>query len=94
MARVIDRGTHSHSTDALAEAFDGRGVSLTVGVTRHLMTFSCTCLAEDVEDVLALVAGVVTEPNFPQAQVDLRRSSVVTSIRQDEDDPVSWRRKP
>ena len=51
------------------------------------MTFSCTCLADDIEDVLALVAGVVTTPAFPQDQVDLRRSSVITSIRQDEDDP-------
>ena len=58
VARAIDRGTHSHSTDALAEAFDGRGVSLTVGVARHLMTFSCTCLADDVEEVLGLVASV------------------------------------
>ena len=87
VAKVIDRGTQSLSADALAEAFDGRGVSLTVGVSRHLMTFSCTCLADDIEDVLALVAGVVITPAFPQDQVDLRRSSVITSIRQDEDDP-------
>jgi zinc protease len=87
VAKVIDRGTASHSADALAEALDGRGVSLTVGVSRHRMTFSCTCLAEDVEEVLGLVAGVITTPTFPQDQVDLRRSAVVTAIRQDEDDP-------
>ena len=28
VAKVIDRGTVTHSTDALAEAFYGRGVSL------------------------------------------------------------------
>lgn len=88
VAKVIDRGTESHSADALGEALDGRGVSLSVGVSRHLMTFTCTCLAEDVEEVLDLVAGVITQPTFPSAQVELRRSSVITSIRQDEDNPA------
>ncbi len=88
VAKVIDRGTVSHPTDALAEAFDGHGVSLSVGVSRHLMTFTCTCLADDVEAVLALMAGVIMHPTFPPDQVELRRSSVVTSIRQDEDNPA------
>ena len=88
VAKVIDRGTESHSTDALAEAFDGRGVSLSVSVSRHLMTFTCTCLAEDVEAVLELVAGVITTPTFPPGQVELRRLSVITSLRQDEDSPA------
>jgi len=88
VAKVIDRGTASHSTDALAEAFDGRGVSLSVSVSRHLMTFTCTCLAEDVEEVLGLVAGVVTTPTFPLNQVELRRTSILTSLRQDADNPA------
>ena len=88
VAEAIDRGTESHSADALAEAFDARGVSLSVGVSRHLMTFSCTCLAEDVEEVLGLVAGVITHPTFPPDQVERRRSAVITSIRQDEDNPA------
>lgn len=88
VAKVIDRGTATHSADALAEAFDGRGVSLSVSVSRHLMTFSCTCLAEDVEEVLGLVAGVIMTPTFPPDQVELRRSSIITSLRQDEDNPA------
>jgi zinc protease len=88
VAEAIDRGTESHSAEALAEAFDGRGVSLSVGVSRHLMAFTCTCLAEDVEEVLGLVAGVITRPTFPPDQVERRRSAVITSIRQDEDNPA------
>ena len=47
--------------------------SLSVSVSRHLMTFTCTCLAEDVEEILGLVAGVVRHPTFPPDQVELRR---------------------
>jgi zinc protease len=87
-SKVIDRGTESKSADELAEAFDARGVSLTVGVSRHLMTFTCTCLAEDIEPVLALLADVIRHPTFPSEQVERRRSEVITSIRQDEDNPA------
>jgi zinc protease len=87
-SKVIDHGTASRSADQLAEAFDGRGVSLSVGVSRHLMTFTCTCLADDVEAVLGLLADVITRPTFPADQVDRRRSVVITSIRQDADNPA------
>jgi zinc protease len=88
VARVIDRGTISRSADELAEAFDDRGVSLSVAVARHLMTFTCACLAEDVGDVLTLVADVIRQPSFPTSQVEKRRSAIVTSLKQDEDNPA------
>jgi zinc protease len=88
VARVIDRGTRSRSAEQLAEAFDDRGVSLSVGVSRHLMSFACTCLADDVGDVLELVADVIREPAFAADQVEKRRSAILTSLRQDEDNPA------
>ena len=59
LARVIDRGTATRSAGAIAEELDGRGVTLNVGVTRHLVSFTCTCLAADFEAVLALLADVI-----------------------------------
>jgi zinc protease len=86
-ARAIDRGTETRTPDALAEAFDARGVSLSTSASRHLLTLSCTCLTEDIEEVLALVADVLRRPIFPPDQVERRRTAIVTSIRQDEDNP-------
>ena len=39
-ARAIDRGTETRTPDALAEAFDARGVSLSTSASRHLLTLS------------------------------------------------------
>ena len=89
VGRTIDRGTNRRSADALAEAFDDRGVSLSVSVTRHLMTFSCTCLADDIAPVLDLLAEVITEPAFPADQVEKRRTAIVTAIGQDADNPAA-----
>jgi zinc protease len=87
VARVIDRGTVSRETGAIAATLDDRGVSLSTGVTRHLLSLSCTCLAEDLDAIIELLADVIRQPSFPADQVERRRGSIVTGLRQDEDNP-------
>jgi zinc protease len=87
VARVIDRGTVSRDTRVIAATLDDRGVSLSTGVTRHLLSLSCTCLAEDLDAIIELLADVIREPSFPADQVERRRGTIVTGLRQDEDNP-------
>jgi zinc protease len=89
VSRAIDRGTDRHSADELAEQLDNRGVTLSTSVNRHLLSLSCTCLIEDMDDILRLVAEIVMRPMFPAAEVDRRRGEIVTLIRQDEDNPAA-----
>ena len=89
VSRTIDRGTVSHTADQIAEELDSRGVSLSVSVNRHASSLVCTCLAEDFEPVLHLLAEIVTSPTFPPHEVETRRGEIVTLIRQDEDNPAS-----
>jgi zinc protease len=86
---VIDRGTERRSASLLAEALDDRGVSLKVATSRPSLTLSCTCLSEDFEDVLALLADVVRRPVFPEEEIVKRRAEAVTALRQREDNPAS-----
>ncbi|HEY7790293.1 MAG TPA: pitrilysin family protein [Vicinamibacterales bacterium] len=87
VSKTIDRGTERRSVDELAEELDGRGVSLSVNVTRHLLTISCTCLVDDFEAVLGLVGEIAMAPSFPPSEVETRRGEMVTAIRQDQDNP-------
>src|SRR5262245_26268092 len=89
VSRTIDRGTSRHSADQIAEELDSRGVSLSVSVGRHALSLVCTCLAEDFDVVLALMADIITSPTFPSDEVDRRRGEIVTLIRQDEDSPAA-----
>jgi zinc protease len=89
VSRTIDRGTSRHSVDEIAEALDGRGVSLSVSVGRHALSLVCTCLVEDFDTILSLLAEIVTAPTFPPVEVDRRRGEIVTLIRQDEDSPAA-----
>jgi zinc protease len=87
LSRVIDRGTAWHSTADIAEALDSRGVSLSVRVSRQLLSLVCTCLAEDFEIVLALLGEMLIAPTFPDDEIAVRKGEVITAIRQDEDNP-------
>lgn len=86
--RVIDRGTQRRTADEIAGELDLRGVSLRVGTTRQTTTLSCTCLAEDFEDVLAIVMDVARRPTFPVEELAKRRAESMTALRQDEDNPA------
>src|SRR5262245_33652802 len=88
LSRVIDRGTSTRSAEAIAEDLDGRGVSLTISVTRHLFSLFCTCLAEDFESILTLIGEIVRVPSIPNEELAIRKGEVVTILRQDDDNPA------
>ena len=85
LGRVIDRGTVSRPADVIAEALEDRGVAVRVTTNRHVITLSCTCLAEDFRDVLEVLADVARNPAFPADEIEKRRAEAITAIRQDED---------
>lgn len=88
-SRMLDRGTQDKTSDEIAEALDERGVSLSVSANRHAMSVSCTCLSEDFEAMLGLVGEIVSQPAFPEQEVETRKGEVLNSIRQDEDSPAA-----
>ena len=88
LARVIDRGTRNRSTESVAEDLDNRGITLTIGVTRHLFSLACTCLAEDFDAVFSLLGDIVLWPALPENELATRKAEVITAIRQDDDNPA------
>lgn len=88
-ARVLDRGTVTRSADAIADDLDGRGASLSVIAGRHQMALAATCLSDDFPSVLALAADVARHPRFADAEIATRRDNLITSIRQEQDNPAS-----
>jgi zinc protease len=87
-SRLLDRGAGSMTADEIAEALDGRGVSLNVTATRHAIGVTATSLAEDFGPILDLIADIVCRPSFPDDQIELRRAEVITQLRQDQDSPA------
>jgi zinc protease len=88
VSRLLDRGTSARSAEELAEALDSRGVALTQQVTRHLLTLTCTCLAEDFDAIMDLMGELVREAVFPEEEIAKRRAEIITLLRQDQDNPA------
>ena len=88
LSKLIDRGTATRSADDIAEALDSRGISLGITVTRHLFSFICTCLADDFDEVMALLGDIIRHPSLPAAELANRKGEVLTMLRQDEDSPA------
>jgi zinc protease len=88
-ARVLDRGTVTRSADAIADDLDNRGASLSVAAGRHQMAIAATCLSEDFSPVLALAADIARHPRFADEEIETRRDNLITSIRQEEDNPAA-----
>jgi zinc protease len=89
VSRTVDRGTSSRSADDIAELLDSRGVSLSVLVNRHAMSLVCTCLVEDYQAIMSLLAEMLRSATFPESEVETRRGEIITLIRQDEDNPAT-----
>jgi len=58
-------------------------------VNRHALSLVCTCLVEDLDQILETIADIVMHPAFPDREVETRRGEIVTMIRQDEDNPAA-----
>jgi zinc protease len=86
--KVIDRGTERRSAAMIAEELDERGVSLRASTSRHPLTVSCTCLAEDFDDVLAIALDIARRPVFGEQELAKQRGELLTAIRQDLDNPA------
>ena len=86
---MLDRGTVTRSADAIADDLDGRGASLSVVAGRHQMAVAATCLSDDFPAVLALAADIARHPRFADEEIETRRDNLITSIRQEEDNPAS-----
>ncbi len=89
LSRLLERGTATRSADVIAVELDNRGLSLGIRVSRHATTLACTCLAEDFDPVLALVADLIVAPVFPEREVETRKGEVLTGIGQDRENPYS-----
>ena len=89
VSKMIERGTTSMTGDEIAEQLENRGVALAVSVNRHALQLVLTCLVDDLETVLATLADIITDPTFPDADVQTRRGEIITTIRQDEDNPAA-----
>jgi len=79
---MLTRGTAAYTSQSLAEVLDSIGASLSVRADLEGTAISAQCLAEDADQVLALMSEVVMRPTFPPEEIEKQRGRIITGIRE------------
>lgn len=70
VSRTMDEGTQSHSADELAELFERDGVALGAGYVARGLTVELEATTSHVERGWELLRECLSEPVFPEVEVD------------------------
>ena len=84
-ASMMDEGTTSRSSSAIAEAAEGMGTSLSTSCGWDASYVSLQCLTPHLSESLDLAADVLRNPTFPESEWGRVRGQAVASLRGERD---------
>ena len=79
-ASALMRGTHRRSFSEIYDILETAGASLGFSGGTHSVSFSGRALAEDLDNLLILLAEALQEPAFPEEHVERLRAQLLTSL--------------
>jgi len=92
--RMLKEGTKTLTADQIAENFDKIGAQYCSGTNRDASEFFLRCLVDPktLDSATQTLASLLTEPTFSQQEFDRVQKQILTSIKQQEQDPmmVAW----
>ncbi len=86
---ALEGGSEGMTGPELAEALEGIGTGLSVQTGWDATTVSLTCLADRMEEAVALLSEALLRPAFPEDEVSRFREQRLAAIRQRRMDPGS-----
>jgi zinc protease len=86
-AKLLSYGTERRGAAEISETLDFIGASLTTGSGKDVASISLTLLKKDLATGLELLAEILTQSNFPQAEIDRQKQAVIAAIRAREEEP-------
>jgi zinc protease len=81
VADTAQEGTTTRSSEQIKREVFGMGATLTGAAGQDTTTFQMRGLAESMPRMLTLLADVVRNPSFPQAEVDLLKSNTTQQLQ-------------
>lgn len=86
-AELLTRGTKRYSAQALAEALDSLGASLSVDTDYETTTLSLTTLTKNLDAAFVLLSDVLLSPTFPQEEFERKRKEIQGDLQSREENP-------
>jgi len=79
-ASALMRGTGRRDFQQIYDTLESIGASLGIGSGTHSASFSGKALVEDLDTLLDLLGEVLSQPSFPDEQVERLRAQLLTAL--------------
>lgn len=89
MVSMLQKGTKNKTQQQIKDALDNLKASLRVSNNANRIAFSGETVRENVPKVLALIAELVKESNFPEKEFEELRQASLAQIEQQRSDPMA-----
>lgn len=86
-SKLLIYGTKQRTAVQISDTLDFIGASLEAGCGHDTASVSMTVLKKDLTTGLELLADVLTQSTFPQAEIDRQKQAIIASIRAAEEEP-------
>ena len=90
VSRMLLRGTRHHSADQINGLLKEMGASLQPFSGRNSLGLSLETVSSDLPHAISLVSELLTESDFPEAELEKERRLALANLKAQEEDPFSW----
>jgi zinc protease len=86
VARLLTRGTNRRSASQISQSIEESGATLSFENRDESVSFSARCYFGILDQILELIGECLIEPAFPETEVNLSKSEILSDIKSQEDD--------
>jgi zinc protease len=87
LSKTIDQGTRIRSAKQVAQELQAAGGDLTASVGKDSLVLSAVVLSSKVDSAVTVLADVLQNASFPEAEVTLAKRNLTDSLEQREAEP-------
>src|SRR5215469_16069161 len=87
LSKTIDQGTGTRTAKQIAEELQAAGGDLTASATKDSVEISSVVLSSRLDSAIAVLADILENASFPDAEVTLAKRNLTDSLEQREAEP-------
>ena len=87
VAGLLTKGAGARDADAVAEAIEGVGGSLSASAGADFVTINANVLATDAPLALSLIGDAVLRPAFAETEIELYRTQTLSALQLEQSQP-------
>jgi len=87
LSKTLDQGTRTRSAKQIAQELQAAGGDLNASATKDSLELSSVVLSSKVDNAIAVLADILQNASFPEAEVTLAKRNLTDSLEQREAEP-------